>query len=170
MGTMAGRRVRGLERGRLTGAGATVKEARVDLEAKVDAALAGSYDPVLISCGAYMAVIWRAPDGWYYRLREFADVRATGLHEVAGGGNYDDRESCVQAAAFHVLDIGSGPDDFHVDADIPAFLAHPGKRSTLLSNARFHRAYAHARANGLGAGDDDWHRWACDHSRDPEFS
>jgi hypothetical protein len=170
MATTTRRKVKTVERGMLEGKGETITAARRDLDAQIEAALTGSYDPAIVGYGAYEAVCYRRPDGWWYKMVERADPYWCGVRDISGGGCYPMREQCVQAAAFHVLDIGAGSDEFHRDADIPDFLTVPRLREQILSNQRWRRAWRYARDNGLGATDHEWHGWACHNSRDPRFS
>jgi hypothetical protein len=170
MATTTRRTVKTVERGMLDGKGETLTAAKRDLGDRIDEALTGSYDPAIVGYGAYEAVCYRRPDGWWYKMIERSDPSWRGVRDISGGGGYPTREQCVQAAAFHVLDIGAGPDEFHQDSDIPDFLTSSGLRRDLLGNQRFRRAWRYARDNGLGATDHEWHGWACDNSRDPRFS
>lgn len=157
-----------VERGRLTGQGKTVAEAKQDLNRQIDELVTGSYQPVLVNYGPYTAIVYRSIDGWQYRL---VHEITPGIREINYGTIYDSKDAAIQGAAFHVLDIGSDIEEFHKDEDIPDWLTDKGKRDTVLSNARFHRAYKWAKGNKPDGIDDDnkWHRWACDHSRDEQF-
>jgi hypothetical protein len=171
MATTTRRKVKTVERGMLEGKGDTLTAAKRDLGDRIDEALTGSYDPAIVGYGTYEAVCYRRPNAWWYKMVERQGVSWHGVHYISGGGGgYPTQDECVQAAAFHVLDIGAGPDEFHQDADIPEFLTVPRLREQILSNQRWRRAWRYARDNGLGATDHEWHGWACHNSRDPRFS
>lgn len=167
------RRAKTVEQGMLTGQGATVTEAKASLKAKVEAALTGSYEPATVTHGAYTAIVFRQPDGWYYKLRVSVDYTVSGILTVyASNSGEADRDASIQRAASHVIDIGSGDDEIHGDGDIPAWLTNVDYRRTILGNARFRRAWRWAKENkpeGLDT-DHEWHRWACHNDRDPRFA
>jgi hypothetical protein len=66
MATTTRRTVKTVERGMLDGKGETLTAAKRDLGDRIDEALTGSYDPAIVGSGAYEAVCYRRPDGWWY--------------------------------------------------------------------------------------------------------
>jgi hypothetical protein len=177
-GTRRSRKVHAVDRGCLTGYGKTAAEAKADLNQKIDRAVDGGYSPFMVSYGSYSALCHREPHGWSYILLDPARIETVtrpGVRSLFGSsGYYDTRKACEDMAAFHVLDLGSGPEEFHSDLDIPEWLTDPARRDTLLGNARFRRAWLWAKENapdGIDPEDSNQlHRWGCEHSRDPQFA
>ena len=68
----------------MTGEGRTKREAVEDARAKVDAALAGSHEPEIISHRGTAKLLWREPDGWRH-----ATIAERGMPaERTPGGRY----------------------------------------------------------------------------------
>lgn len=161
-------RTKTVERGMLTGTGETTTEAKENLSKQIDSALTGRYEPFVVSYGIYSAIVYRAPDGWKYRMLN--DASKPGIHDVGFGMHEGDRDTVIQHAASHVIDVGSNDDEFHKDEDIPSWLTDKHARSTILGNARFRRAYRYNKETYPGGCDSYWHRWACENANDPRFA
>lgn len=157
-----------VECGVLIGYGTTVKEAKIDLDRRIKAALTGRYHPVVISYGAYSAIVYREPEFWTYKMCEKSKITQDGVHHIEWGSSYVTQEEAIEAAAFHVVDLE--PADFHQDSDIPEWVTKHQHRQTILSNARFRRAYAFAQEKYPDLSHNEWHRWGCEHSRDAAFA
>lgn len=160
-----------VERGQLTGQGETKTEAKADLDGKIEAALKGPYNIRIVNYGLYSAIVYRQPSGWCYKMLLTENMVKPGIVEVDYTSLYDSEAEAMQAASFHVLDLG-GPDEWRKNEDIPLFLMGADKRACVLSNARFRRAYAWAKENKPEGRDNDhlWHEWASWNCRNPEFA
>lgn len=173
---MARQKIKTAGRGEVRAEGATQKEANEKLEKEIDRITTGTYEPRMVSYGQYTALVFRTLDGWTYKLldRHGAETFKAGPVTVWGGQSANPNlDAVMQDAAFHVLDIGGGREEFHTDADIPAWLTDKDKRSTILSNARFQRAYTWAKQNkpeGTEGPEHLIHRWACDHAHEARFA
>lgn len=163
-------KVKSVSCGVLAAEGETVAEARETLAVMVEDALSGDYRPFFVAYGNYTAVVYREPTGWHYRL--LANGVQPGVSRLGFGTFYETREKAIVAAAFHVLDLGSGDEEFHSDDDIPNWLTERRERDVLLHNARFRRAYRWVKANQPDGRDNDhlWHEWAGWHSHDSQFA
>jgi hypothetical protein len=153
-------------RGDLTEHGATAKDAKAALDARIDAALVGSYVPHLVTYRDLTALVFREPTGWTYTiLREESGADGV-FRPTAIQGTRDSRNEVIQSAAHHVIQNVCGPDDIWEDADIPSFLTDVESRRNLITTSRFQRAHRWATDNGI---EGDLHRWSCDHADDPQF-
>lgn len=160
--------------GPIAGKGRTLSEARADLNAQLEQAVTGSYEPAIISYNGYHAVVSRtAWGGWQYRTYGPERPLITEGVTDAGGcvmlGNVS-RNEAIQSAAFHVVQLGCPL--FTRDDEIPAFLADPRRRRDLLSWCRWQRAYRYAQQNRPEgrSNEHEWHEWACWHASDPMFA
>ena len=157
-----------VECGVVVGYGTTIKEAKVDLDRRIKAALTGRYHPVVVSYGDYSAIVYREPECWTYKICEKSKMAQDGIHHIEWGGSYATQQEAIEAAAFHVVDLGQG--DFHQDSDIPEWVTSKNHRQTILGNARFRRAYYFAKQKYPDLSRDELHRWGCEHSRDAAFA
>ena len=150
-------------RGCLTGEGRTVKEAKDELNALVDTALADSYTPVLLSYQGHHALAYRCPVGWSYTLLRLAgDGKSEVGCTVFVGARYD----CIQSAAFHIIQNGCNINAIRSVDDLPSFLENNSLRSELVYWCRWQRAALCAQMTGQA----DVHKWACEHASDPDFA
>ena len=161
-------RDRQVSRGDLTGTGKTVADAKKDLERRIDEALTGDYDPIIVNYNGCSCIVYRCQYGWVKKNLTTEKMTENGFVDTNYSCSYNSKDEAVQAAAYHVLSSGSKLDEFHKDEDIPAFLTDPRRRRDLLSTARFQRAYAWVMSNPT-EGVTDLHRWACEHNNDPRF-
>lgn len=151
-------------RGVLTGEGTTVKDAKENLNAKIDAALEGSYSPILLAYKGYQAVVHRCPVGWSYSLIKVGEgVTETGCTVFVG-----DKKETINAAAFHIIQNGCDINAIHSEADLPDWLTDKSRRNDLVSWCRWQRAAAHAKETGVP--ENDIHGWACEHHHDAQFA
>ena len=162
------KRAKRVERGTLTGEGASVREAKADLSAKIDAALEGTYRPVVINYKSWTAIVYRDPTGWYYLLNEqFLPGRDSFGYCMHYHG---DREVCIQHAAFHVLQNACDVYAIRNDADVPEWLSDDKLRSDLVYWCRWQRAAAWAKVNMPELDNNQLHRWACEHNHEEQFA
>ena len=152
-----------VSRGCLTGEGATAKEAKDNLSSLVDAALEGSYTPLLLNYNGQSAIVYRDPVGWSYSLLYLSE---DGKSQQRCSLFIGARQECIQRAAFHIIQNGCDIDAIRSDADLPSWLEDRSRRSDLVSWCRWQRAAKHAQQ----AGEVDVHKWACDHSHDAQFA
>jgi hypothetical protein len=148
----------------VTGDGATRAEAKADAEAKLDALVRGSYNPVVIIYRGWTGLVYREPSGWCARTIAPGSV---GIQRPGGTCCYgDDLADALARTALHIFTLGwdHGDPVGYVPPELPAGLAKEFK-----TNAGFQRAYQHAKLERLGTNDYQWHIWACDNCRDPRF-
>jgi hypothetical protein len=147
----------------VTGTGATQARAKADAEARLEALVRGSYNPVVITYRGWTGLVYREPAGWCARTIApgSAGIQRPGCTCCYG----EELAEAVDRTALHIFTLGWDHSDpvGYVPPELPAGLAKDFKH-----NAGFQRAYRHAQNNGFG-GDAACHRWACDHSRDREF-
>jgi hypothetical protein len=152
-----------VSRGCLTGEGSTVKEAKDSLSSLTDAALEGSYTPVLLSYNGQHAMVYRCPVGWSYSLLNLSENgKSAERCSVFVGTQWD----CIQHAAFHIIQNGCDVQAIRSEADLPDWLEDCFRRSDLVSWCRWQRAAQFAQ----NTGEPDVHKWACDHHYDAQFA
>lgn len=88
----------------MPGSGATVKEAKQDAGHRIEQALEGDYNPIVIRFRDHMLVVARDPKlGWGYRI-VYPDVKSV-RDSLYLQGTEDDRETCIAHAVRHLADI-----------------------------------------------------------------
>lgn len=173
MASVARQTVKVVSRGNVDGYGPTVREARADLEAKVDKALSQSYEPILLSYGGYTLLGYGNPSSWTYKVLRRSDLDKAGPVDVGGCSVERDRVSCLRSMAYHVVQLGMNIETTRADGDLPDFLTDPGHRRDLLQWARWQRAARWAMQNPAESGVADHngaHAYACEHERDERFA
>ena len=146
----------------MDGEGPTVREAKQDAARKIEAVLEADYTPAVFRWGDSSAIVWRTPRGVnsaYLRGHLHGNGMPRG-HCCHGSQSTFD-EVCQSVR----LNLAQNEADITSD-ETPAIIA--GERrleSDYRSWLGFQRAYRHAKANAIGAGDCDWHRWACENGR-----
>jgi hypothetical protein len=165
-------RIKRVERGMLEATGATITEAKAGLDAQIDDALSGSYDPAIVKHGEYSAMVYRTPRGWEYRLFD-ADrpMDAPGITNISGNclmGNVS-RAEAIQEAVAHVVGLDGA--DYHTLDELPPFLTDRSKGYNIITTRRFNRAYRYAKANHPDGSEHgaSWHAWAGNNMHDPRF-
>ena len=156
----------------MDGAGRNVTEAKRAAGAKIESAMTGSYQPKIFSSRGYAVMVWRDPCGW--RNSVIASPNGFYAEPCYSSGREDYWDECARA----ILDLAQLTWD---GAElIPPCLAeseklakrefaknqNTGRRllGEFASWRGFQLAYRHAKANGIGENDCDWHRWGCEHS------
>ena len=142
----------------MTGEGATLREAKLDALAKVDAALAGSYDPVIVEHRGSVKLIWREPDGWRHATIVLCGVPET---RMPGGKYYPadpDLDTARRKALFHLAQITWVPADL---TDVPECVTDERDRRELVGYFMFQLAYRFGREE-RGMSDAEAHREACE--------
>jgi hypothetical protein len=140
------------------GVGRTVTEAKRDAGRKIEASLAGYYNPELLEWRGWAILLYRTPAAWHYSIvvEPTAGVRAGVVY-----GNFrhdrDHKEAKADALA-HLAQLGWTHDD---GENSPDFLSPPQARE-MRSWAQFQLRYKTARDRGLT--DQDCHSYA---GRDP---
>lgn len=155
----------------MPGSGKNVTEAKKDAGKRIEQALHGSYQPTMIHSRGYALVIWRDPHGWRSNIISMnGEFRADAFQCYSSGSSYEDELFSAMLSLAQFSWDGS--------EEIPPCLANLpatktgkgdlGKR--LLSEFRswraFQLAYKHAKVNNLAEGDNNLHRWACDHAHE----
>jgi hypothetical protein len=150
-------------RGPLAASGATWKEVRANLDAMVDDALAGDYQPTLLTYNGNSALVYREPSGWCYVL----------VTHTPGGKSWNrchqsvgTRQDTIDYAAYHIIQNGVDIQAVHVDSDLPDMLESRSLRSDLVLWCRWQRAAKVAQDRG----EPNVHQRACDHYLNPEFA
>lgn len=164
-----------VERGMLCGVGTTKTLAKADLEAKVEQAITGSYDPELITFDGETVLVHRTPQGWAYRAITTCRLAEDGVLDMANRSmvrGYDTREQAVQAAIYHAVSLSIRTRDWRTEGDLPAILTDPVYRQRVLATGRYERAYDWAKANMAELEGDivACGRWATEHQNDSRFS
>jgi hypothetical protein len=91
----------------MPGSGPTVKEAKQDAARKIEAALADSYMPTVITWRGRIAIIFREPvGGWQYQI---GDLEGEGLRHFCTVTSWEDRLDAELAARRHLADNGRRP-------------------------------------------------------------
>lgn len=142
----------------MTGEGATLREAKLDALAKVDAALAGSYDPEIVAHRGSVKLIWREPDGWRHATIAHRGVPET---RMPGGKYYPadpDLDTARRKALFDLAQITWVPADL---TDVPECVTDERDRRELVSYFMFQLAYRFGREE-QGMSDAEAHRMACE--------
>lgn len=141
----------------VAGSGRNVTEAKRDAGRKIEAALSGSYTPVVVSWRGWAALVYREPGGWCRALIATPDGVRAGA--VWASPNESAREEAVAMAQAHVADLGWQPSD---GFEPPPFLTDPRLVGEFRSKVEFQLRYRAARERGFG--DADAHSYA---GRDP---
>ena len=142
----------------MEGTGRNVTEAKRDAGSKLEAAMRGSYNPVLMSHRGWSILVWRTPSGWESTIThepgEFGHVRKEG---TLYGGSYGDktREEVIDYAKEHLAQVSWLPEDGLVP---PAFLVKRQSVSDFKTWAEFQMRYKAARERGMD--DNDAHSYA----------
>jgi hypothetical protein len=160
----------GISKGLLHGTGESATEAKADLNRQVDAALEGSYSPAIVTFDGQTIVVYREPQGWVYKRFDSGEITGEGITDVRwmSCGTHS-RDDMIQQAAHHVISLSSQSTEYRTDADIPAFLTNTELRRSLITNARFQRAYRFAKESRPDKDSGDWHYWACSNCNDEQF-
>jgi hypothetical protein len=154
----------------MEGTGRTMTEAKKDAGRKVEEALAGSYEPMLLESRGWAIIIWRDPHGWRFNtIAEKGEYRKDAFRCYTSGTK--DRLDVFASALLHLAQMTWDGTELLPPClgSLPALLSRrdcDGRR--LLSQFAhwrgFQLAYKHAKANGIGQSDTEWHRWAGEHT------
>lgn len=136
------------------GAGRTVKDARADAGRKIQAMLAGSYTPHVVSYRAYAVLVFREPtSGWATMI--IADEDGVRFSEGGSCHGYEDQFEAMKAARMHVAQLGWAKAD---GLAAPALLPER-EGAEFISWARFQLKYSELKASGLT--ETECHQQAC---------
>ena len=94
----------------MDGAGRNLTEAKQDAGRKIEASLAGDYNPVLLSCRSYQVLIYREPGGWCF-LTVATPNNGPKNETLYGCPNYKDRYTALRDARTHLAQIAWQPED-----------------------------------------------------------
>lgn len=139
----------------MNGSGPTVAAAKQDAARKIEAVLAGGYDPVVAKLNGITGIAFRTPGAWMYTII-WADT-PDGVKRNLCTAQCGDRKDTVTRMLRHMADNCS---------DVAAVTAFLGDDKVALSDwhgkQRFYTAYRDAKHKGMNDG--DAHRYACEHA------
>ena len=143
----------------MPGSGRNVTEAKRDAGRKLQEAMTGSYNPVLLHWRGYCIFVWRTPNGWESTVThdpegEFGVIRKEGT--LYGGTHADcDREEVVRRCWEHLAQLGWKHED---GTNPPPFLKDRRSIADFKTWAEFQIRFKAARERGMS--DDDAHSYA----------
>ena len=158
----------------MEGQGNTMTDAKKDAGRKIEEAMTGSYQPVMLQSRGIAVILWRDPQGWRYNTitDEQGKLREDAFRSYCSGRTdyYEEYASALLHLAQMTWD---GQEERPPCLDEVSTI---NSRHTVNDNAGrrllgefkswrgFQLAYRHAKASNIGNGDCEWHRWACDHA------
>lgn len=133
----------------MEGSGRSVTEAKKDAARKLEQAVSGSYEPILLSCRRYAVLVYRKPLGWDYCT--VADE--TGFRTSLCAGSYDDNKQFIMdAARWHLAQLAWLPAD-GLEAPDMVLMDMPRHQREFRSWAEFQLRYRDAIRLGMSAND-----------------
>lgn len=140
----------------------TEAQALALLEDRLDHAVRGTYEPQLIVAGRLAVIVYRRPDGWFYRVPfDLPEWGEAGPPPHCTQGPFDTYEECDRQARFHLAQNALDIDD---PARALSLVTHEKDRENLAHWVGIQRAYRAAVEQGQTGS--EAHTWAIWHARE----
>lgn len=158
----------------MDGSGRTMTEAKKDAGRKIEQAMTGNYQPVMLQSRGIIIILWRDPQGWRYNIitDEKGNLRDKPFQCYSTGQSdyYAEYASALLSLAQMTWDGQEQRppclDEVSTINSRHAVNDNAGRRllGEFASWRGFQLAYRHAKSNGIGQTDTDWHRFGCEHA------
>lgn len=142
----------------MEGQGPTVAKAKQDAAKKIEAALYGSYCPVIRSFRGHTALIYRSPEGWHYAFLNGSDRQSLGYSSPRADFCEAIRDAVLQLA-MHAWQPEDGLKSPVIEETGSQTTDGRWLRSEFASWAKFQLLYRAAKERGLN--EHESHTLAC---------
>jgi hypothetical protein len=144
------------------GEGRNVTEARRDAGRKIEAAMTGSYEPIVVAWRDHVILVTREPGGWSTPI--IVDEEGPRDGRIYSPPDCKSEKEAIIEAQAHIAKLGWKPED---GAEPPPFLTDKAARADHRTWVEFQMRYREAKANGMDS--ENAHSYACRNPARPDL-